>query len=113
MGLFPVIGMDRLRPGHRVLVDASAGPAPNLFIGRTQIKDLVGCWSHYPKHFTNVFRQLAKHLFAGLHGLLGLLALGDVRTEADVPQELTACRKPRLCRRSEPPPLAIGTSGAR
>ena len=80
--------MDRLRPGHRVLVEAVAGPAPNLFIRGADIENLVGCRGHHPEDFTNVFRQLAKLLFAALQGLLGLLALGDIPKEPHAPPGL-------------------------
>ena len=84
--------MDRLLPGHRVLVNAVAGPAPNLFIRRADVEHSLARRRHHPKNFTNVFRQLAKLLFAGPQGLLGLLAVGDVRTEADVAQVLATRR---------------------
>ena len=57
----------------------------------------------------NVFRQLAELLLAAAQGLLGLLALGDIRAEAHVPQVLATRRQTRLRRRGHPPPRAVRT----
>src|ERR1017187_3368260 len=113
MGLLPVLGPHGLRPGHRVQVEAFAGPAPNQFIGRADIERLGGCRVRYPEDFVNVLGQLAELLFAALEGFLGLLALGDVGAEADMPQEFTGRRETRLRIGCDPPPLAIGAPDTR
>src|ERR1019366_4595955 len=101
MGPFQVIGTDRVRPGHRVLVDTVAGPAPNLFIRRADIEHLASCRVHHPKDFMNVLRELAELLLARPQGLFGLLAPGDISKEPHAPHA------------PFPPPLGGIRSGCR
>src|ERR1035437_9059767 len=75
-----------LRPPTRRLRECSPPT------GETSLRFCV----HQPEDFANVLRQLAKLLFAAPQRFLGLLALGDVRAEADMPQELTGRREARL-----------------
>src|ERR1022692_3444067 len=105
--------MDRLQTGCRVLVNAGAGPAPDPLIRGADIEHLVARRRHHPEDLINVLRKLAKLLFAKLESLLGLLALGDVRTDSDMPQEFAIRREARLGERVQPPPLAIGAPDAR
>ena len=113
MGPLQVVGMDRLRPGHRVLVEALAGPAPNLFICRADIEHLVGCRGASSRRLREYFPPAGGISLRCSAGPARLACVGDVRTEADVAQELTARGKAWLRVGGHPPPLAIGTPDAR
>src|ERR1035438_1742966 len=82
--------MDRLQPGLRVLINTVTRPAPDQLIRRADIKELVGPRYPHPKHFTNVFRQLTKFLFAAPQRFLGLSAFGDISKKYSAAQQVLA-----------------------
>lgn len=85
--------MNWFHPIHRVRIQAFAGAAPDLFVSGADVEDLGALQVHHPEHFPNVFRQLAEFFLAALQGLLRLLAIGDVFTGANEPQELPVGEK--------------------
>ena len=85
--------MDGLRPLHRVLIQAIAGSAPNLFVCGADIKHLVIYWRYHPKHLVNVLRKLSKLLLARLQCLFSLLTSVMSGLITHVPQKITIRRR--------------------
>ena len=92
MSPFQIFRMNRLRPGHGVLVKAGAGSAPDLLVCGTDIEDFGARCIHHPKNFGDIFRHLAKLFFAFSQDLLGLFASENISH----PQHLIAQKETTL-----------------
>ncbi len=93
----PIIRMDGLQPGSRLLVQTPTTPPPDLLIRGAHVEDLVLVGSRQPKHFLNRFGHLAEARFALYQRIFGLLGFGHVL--ADDEREGFGIRRRRRRRR--------------
>ncbi len=73
-----VVGMDCLKPGAGLSIEALAGASPHPFVSRADVKHPILRRVGDPKDFLNGLRQFTEALLAGPERLLRLLALGCV-----------------------------------
>src|SRR6202040_4249095 len=75
---FTILGMHRLAPAQRVLVQCLAISPPDPFVGRAHVEELNRLARPAPIYYLNIFSELTKSQFAFPERSLSFQLIGNI-----------------------------------